>query len=113
MVVNAAYCYQGYCTEASAICPDACTKFNHGSWTGSYGGGPGSSSGTGGSSGSGGGTGAGGGSSGGCTSGSQCPVVDCTCHDGSLVSTQSCTNGSCDGPSGACPGACDAYGGYP
>lgn len=112
MVVNAAFCYQGYCTEASAICPDACTRFNHGSWTGSYGG-PGSTSGTGGGTGSGGGTGASGGSSGGCTSGSDCPALDCTCHDGSLVSTQSCSNGSCDGPGEACPSACVEYGGYP
>ncbi|MBS1122650.1 MAG: hypothetical protein H6Q90_4878 [Deltaproteobacteria bacterium] len=40
-VVNSAFCNQGLCSEASAICPEACTAFGHGAWTGVAGGGPG------------------------------------------------------------------------
>jgi hypothetical protein len=39
-VVNAAYCNNGYCSTADAICPTACTSFQHGGWTGVAGGGP-------------------------------------------------------------------------
>ena len=39
-VVNASFCYHGYCTTASAICPSACDNFDHGDWSGSASGGP-------------------------------------------------------------------------
>ncbi len=39
-VVNAAFCSNGSCSAASAICPTACETFQHGGWTGVAGGGP-------------------------------------------------------------------------
>ena len=39
-VVNAAFCSNGSCSTASAICPAACETFDHGEWTGVAGGGP-------------------------------------------------------------------------
>lgn len=39
-VVNAANCQNGYCLDPQSTCPDACGFFDHGEWTGNYGGGP-------------------------------------------------------------------------
>jgi hypothetical protein len=39
-VVNTANCTNGYCLDASSTCPEACEYFDHGGWTGEYGGGP-------------------------------------------------------------------------
>ena len=38
--MNAAYCNNGFCSTADAICPAACATFQHGAWTGVAGGGP-------------------------------------------------------------------------
>jgi hypothetical protein len=40
-VVNSALCVNGFCMGAETACPRACSYFNHGSWTGEAGGGPG------------------------------------------------------------------------
>lgn len=113
MVVNAAYCYQRFCAEASGICPDACATFNHGAWTGAYNGGPTTTGGTGGSTGTGGSSGTGGGSSGGCTQSSDCTPWDCVCHDGTIISSRTCTNHVCEGETATCTVACSDNGGYP
>jgi hypothetical protein len=42
-VVNSALCVNSYCMDAASACPDACAYFDHGAWTGSAGGGPGTS----------------------------------------------------------------------
>ncbi len=39
-VVNSANCVNGFCLDAQASCPDACSYFDHGDWTGAAGGGP-------------------------------------------------------------------------
>lgn len=41
-VVNSAQCVNGYCMDAASACPEACSYFQHGEWTGAAGGGPGS-----------------------------------------------------------------------
>jgi len=42
-VVNSALCVNGYCMDAASACPSACEYFDHGGWSGSAGGGPGTS----------------------------------------------------------------------
>lgn len=39
-IVNSANCTNGYCLDQTVACPDACSWFKHGAWTGDYGGGP-------------------------------------------------------------------------
>lgn len=41
-VVNSALCVNDYCMDAASACPQACDYFQHGAWTGTAGGGPGS-----------------------------------------------------------------------
>jgi len=43
-VVNSGFCENGYCMDDYVACPDACSTFRHGDWTGTAGGGPGSDS---------------------------------------------------------------------
>src|SRR5690349_6862082 len=50
-VVNSRTCTNGYCLAADGTCPGGCASFNHGSWTGNYGGGSSGGGSTGGSSG--------------------------------------------------------------
>lgn len=102
-VVNSAKCDNGYCLNAKGACPDACTTFNHGKWTGEAGGGPSTPA----NPGNDGGT-----TTGGCDSFEQCPKLACVCQDGTVVSTRSCTNRVCDGEADACPDACFDHGGY-
>ena len=42
-VVNSSFCKNGQCQQPSQHCESACQQFNHGKWTGTVGGGPGTS----------------------------------------------------------------------
>jgi hypothetical protein len=47
-----------------------------------------------------------------CAGSGDCPNLECSCGDGSVVNTTFCNNGCCSDKAGACPGACQDYGGW-
>lgn len=93
-VVNGGFCYQNFCTQASAICPNACAAFNYGKWTGNYGGGPTKPTPT-------------PTDGGGCSSGEQCPQLTCNCSDGTALDVRKCLPSRvCGVESTSCQDAC-------
>jgi hypothetical protein len=89
-IVNSANCTNGYCLDQTVACPNGCSAFKHGTWTGDYGGGPSTQS-TSSSSSSGG------------SGGDQCGTTDTTCG--------LCLRQSCCAESLACykSSACQSY----